>query len=74
MPRANDFSTTVGERFDSESLCRHRSADLSRNQVHGAGLEYRGVDAETVTKRVNAVMGLPAILAVTAGAETTLFI
>lgn len=39
-----------------------------------AGLEYMGVDAEAVTKHVDEVMGLPAILRVTAGAETTLFI
>jgi len=39
-----------------------------------AGLEYMGVDAEAVTKHVDSVMGLPAILALTAGAETTLFI
>jgi len=38
------------------------------------GLEYTGVDAEAVTKHVDEVMGLPAILTVTAGAETTLFI
>jgi peroxiredoxin family protein len=39
-----------------------------------AGLEYMGVDAEAVTKQVDSVMGLPAILALTASAETTLFI
>lgn len=39
-----------------------------------AGLEYIGVDSEAVTKQVDTVMGLPAILALTAGAETTLFI
>lgn len=39
-----------------------------------AGLEYMGVDEQAVTTRVDAVMGLPAILALTAGAETTLFI
>ena len=39
-----------------------------------AGLEYIGVDSEAVTKQVDSVMGLPAILALTAGAETTLFI
>ena len=39
-----------------------------------AGLEYMGVDLDTVTKQVDSVMGLPAILALTAGAETTLFI
>ncbi len=39
-----------------------------------AGLEYMGVDAEVVGKHVDEVMGLPAILSLTAGAETTLFI
>ena len=39
-----------------------------------AGLEYMGVDADTVAKGVDEVMGLPAILALTAEAETTLFI
>jgi peroxiredoxin family protein len=39
-----------------------------------AGLEYMGVDAEAVAKNVDEVLGLPAILSLTAGAETTLFI
>lgn len=39
-----------------------------------AGLEYMGVDSDAVTKQVDDVMGLPAILALTAGAETTLSI
>ncbi|MGH7254305.1 MAG: DsrE/DsrF/DrsH-like family protein, partial [Nitrospirales bacterium] len=39
-----------------------------------AGLEYMGVDTEDVTKNVDEVMGLPAILSLAAGAETTLFI
>ena len=39
-----------------------------------AGLEYMGVNAETVSRGVDEVMGLPAILSLTAGAETTLFI
>ena len=39
-----------------------------------AGLEYMGVDAESVAKQVDEVMGLPAILSLAAGAETTLFI
>ena len=39
-----------------------------------AGLEYMGVDSEAVAKGVDEVMGLPAILSLTAGAETTLFI
>ena len=39
-----------------------------------AGLEYMGVDPDAVTKSVDEVMGLPAILNLAAGAETTLFI
>ena len=39
-----------------------------------AGLEYMGVEADALTKQVDSVMGLPAILALTASAETTLFI
>ena len=39
-----------------------------------AGLEYMGVDSEAVSTHVDSVMGLPAILSLTAGAETTLFI
>jgi len=39
-----------------------------------AGLEYMGVDGEAVAKRVDEVMGLPAILSLTADAETKLFI
>lgn len=39
-----------------------------------AGLEYMGVDGEAVAKRVDEVMGLPAILSLTAEAETKLFI
>ncbi len=39
-----------------------------------AGLEYMGVDAGVVAARVDEVLGLPAILALASGAETTLFI
>ena len=39
-----------------------------------AGLEYMGVDQDTVAKNVDEVMGLPTILTLTASAETTLFI
>ncbi|MDD9819683.1 MAG: hypothetical protein OXR07_02250 [Nitrospira sp.] len=39
-----------------------------------AGLEYMGVDADAVARQVDDVMGLPAILAMASGAETTLFI
>ncbi len=39
-----------------------------------AGLEYMGVDADAVAGQVDDVMGLPSILALASGAETTLFI
>ncbi len=39
-----------------------------------AGLEYMGVDPAAVASKVDEVMGLPAILAKAADAETTLFI
>jgi peroxiredoxin family protein len=39
-----------------------------------AGLEYMGVESEAVEKNVDEVMGLPAILSLTAEAETKLFI
>ncbi len=39
-----------------------------------AGLEYMGVDGAAVTKNVDEVMGLPAIIALTSDAETKLFI
>lgn len=39
-----------------------------------AGLEYMGVESEAVEKNVDEVMGLPAILSLTAQAETKLFI
>jgi peroxiredoxin family protein len=39
-----------------------------------AGLEYMGVDGSAVEKNVDEVLGLPAILSLTADAETKLFI
>ena len=39
-----------------------------------AGLEYMGVESAAVEKNVDEVLGLPAIVSLTAGAETTLFI
>jgi peroxiredoxin family protein len=39
-----------------------------------AGLEYMGVDAAAVETNVDEVIGLPAILSLTANAETKLFI
>lgn len=39
-----------------------------------AGLEYMGVDSSAVEQNVDEVLGLPAILSLTADAETKLFI
>jgi peroxiredoxin family protein len=39
-----------------------------------AGLEYMGVDGKAVESKVDEVLGLPAILSLTAEAETKLFI
>jgi peroxiredoxin family protein len=39
-----------------------------------SAVEYMGVDQDAVAKNVDEIMGLPAILTLTAGAETTLFI
>jgi len=39
-----------------------------------AGLEYMGVDGQAVEAKVDEVLGLPAILSLTAEAETKLFI
>ena len=39
-----------------------------------AGLEYMGVDHDTLASRVDEVLGLPAILRMTFDAETSLFI
>jgi len=39
-----------------------------------AGLEYMGVDSDSVEKNVDEVMGLPALISLTADAETKLFI
>ena len=58
----------------SEMFREARQVGQFRVVACSAGLEYMGVDADMVTKNVDAVMGLPAILNLTAGAETTLFI
>lgn len=58
----------------SEMFREARQVGQFRLVACSAGLEYMGVDAETVAKSVDEVMGLPAILSFTAGAETTLFI
>ena len=58
----------------SEMFKEARQVGQFRLVACSAGLEYMGVDAGTVAKKVDEVLGLPAILSLTAGAETTLFI
>ena len=59
----------ISEMFEEAKLVGH-----VRIIACSAGLEYMGVDGEAVSKKVDEVMGLPAILALTAEAETKLFI
>lgn len=58
----------------SEMFSDARSVGQFRVIACSAGLEYMGVDPEVVAKHVDEVMGLPAILSLASGAETTLFI
>ena len=58
----------------SEMFKEARQVGHFRLVACSAGLEYMGVDTETVAKNVDEVLGLPAILSLTADAETTLFI
>jgi peroxiredoxin family protein len=58
----------------SEMFRDAKQAGQFRLIACSAGLEYMGVDPEKVAACVDEVMGLPAILTLTAGAETTLFI
>ena len=58
----------------SEMLEEAKKVGTLRLIACSAGLEYMGVDAEAVAQQVDEVMGLPAILALAAGAETTLFV
>jgi peroxiredoxin family protein len=58
----------------SEMFEEARKVGKFRLIACSAGLEYMGVDAEAVAIQVDEVMGLPAILAMAAGAETTLFV
>jgi len=58
----------------SEMFEEARKVGKFRLIACSAGLEYMGVDPEKVEKNVDEVMGLPAILSLTSGAETTLFI
>jgi peroxiredoxin family protein len=58
----------------SEMLAEAKLVGTLRLIACSAGLEYMGVDSETVSKQVDEVLGLPAIISLTADAETTLFI
>lgn len=58
----------------SEMFEEARQVGNFRLVACSAGLEYMGVDADVVASQVDEVMGLPAILALASGAETTLFI
>ena len=58
----------------TEMLEEARQVGQFRIVACSAGLEYMGVDSDVVAKNVDEVMGLPAILSLSAGAETTLFI
>ena len=58
----------------SEMFAEAKQVGQFRLVACSAGLEYMGVDPDRVAKNVDDVMGLPAILNLAAGAETTLFI
>ncbi|HYM36840.1 MAG TPA: hypothetical protein VES96_00400 [Nitrospiraceae bacterium] len=58
----------------SEMFVEAKQVGHFRVVACSAGLEYMGVDPDAVAKNVDEVMGLPAILSLPAGAETTLFV
>jgi len=58
----------------SEMLQDARQVGRFRLIACSAGLEYMGVESGAVEKQVDEVLGLPAILSLTAEAETKLFI
>lgn len=58
----------------SEMLQDAKHVGTVRLIACSAGLEYMGVDGAAVEKNVDEVLGLPAILSLTADAETKLFI
>lgn len=60
---------TITDMFDEA-----RKVGQFRLVACSAGLEYMGVDAKAVADGVDEIMGLPAILSLARGAETTLFI
>lgn len=58
----------------SEMLQDAKHVGTLRLIACSAGLEYMGVESGAVERHVDEVMGLPAILSLTADAETKLFI
>jgi peroxiredoxin family protein len=58
----------------SEMLAEAKQVGRFRLIACSAGLEYMDVDGDAVSKQVDEILGLPAILSLTADAETTLFI
>lgn len=58
----------------SDMFDEAREAGKFRLIACSAGLEYMGVDQDAVAEQVDEVMGLPSILSLASGAETTLFI
>ncbi len=75
--QASEVAKLIKERnvpLITEMLEEARQVGQFRIVACSAGLEYMGVDSDVVAKNVDEVMGLPAILSLTAGAETTLFI
>lgn len=58
----------------SEMLQDAKHVGTLRVIACSAGLEYMGVDGSAVERNVDEVLGLPAILSLTADAETKLFI
>ncbi len=76
-PHADDVRRLLREKKVpkiSEMFAEAKLVGQFRLIACSAGLEYMGVDSDAVTKAVDEVMGLPAILNLAAGAETTLFI
>ena len=73
----DDVARLLAERkvpLISEMFEEARKVGTFRLIACSAGLEYMGVDAGAVADQVDEVMGLPAILSLAAGAETTLFV
>ncbi len=77
LPYHDEVTRLLAERkvpLISEMFEEARKVGTFRLIACSAGLEYMGVDADAVAEQVDEVMGLPAILAMAADAETTLFV